>query len=65
MRRFRRLRCLIATWRWVRHYEKSLNERVKVEQELFDCASGKRVMPTREQCRQWAMRLGVPPEWRG
>lgn len=49
---------------WMRAYEKSLNERAKVEQELIDCANGKRTLPGKEQCREWAMRLGVPAEWR-
>lgn len=48
---------------WMREYEKSLNERAKVEQELFDCANGKAPLPSKEQCRQWALRLGVPSEW--
>lgn len=49
---------------WMRAYEKSLNERAKVEQELIDCANGKRPLQTDEQCREWARRLGVPAEWR-
>lgn len=49
---------------WMRAYEKSLNERAKVEQELIDCANGKRPLPAEGQCREWARRLGVPAEWR-
>lgn len=49
---------------WMRAYEKSLNDRAKVEQELIDCANGKRPLPADEQCREWARRLGVPAEWR-
>lgn len=41
-----------------------LNRRVSVEQELFDCAAGKRPLPTAEQCREMALRLGVPDEYR-
>lgn len=41
-----------------------LNRRVVVEQELFDCASGKRPLPTAEQCREMALRLDVPDEYR-
>jgi len=53
-----------ARWRWIRSYEKSLNERAKVEQELLDCAAGRRPLPDQDQCRQWAVRLGVPSWWR-
>lgn len=49
---------------WMRSYEMSLNARAKVEQELIDCANGKRVLPDAEQCRDWAARLGVPAWWR-
>lgn len=50
--------------RWQRAYERSLNERARVEQELLDVANGKARLPDREQCRKWAVRLGVPQEWR-
>lgn len=49
----------------MRAYEKSLNDRVKVEQALLDVANGKEDIPVdREQFRQWAFQLGVPAEWR-
>lgn len=38
----------------------SLNRRVAVEQELFDCASGKRPLPDAAKCRELALRLGTP-----
>jgi ABC-type dipeptide/oligopeptide/nickel transport system ATPase subunit len=50
--------------RWMRDYEKSLNRRAQVEQALFDVANGKEELPSREQCREWAMKLGVPEEWK-
>jgi hypothetical protein len=45
-------------------YGRSLNERVKVEQELWDIARGKSPLPTAEQCAEWARRLGIPAELR-
>src|SRR5262249_7733845 len=36
------------------------NRRVSVEQRLLDAASGKKPLPTREECRELAMKLGVP-----
>jgi len=48
---------------WMRSYELSLNARAKVEQELIDCANGKRDLPDAEQCREWAAKLGVPSWW--
>lgn len=48
---------------WMRSYELSLNTRAKVEQELIDCANGKRPLPDAEQCRAWAAKLGVPSWW--
>ncbi len=47
----------------MRSYELSLNARAKVEQELIDCANGKRALPDAQQCRDWAQRLGVPTWW--
>lgn len=49
-----------ALWRDnVTKWAESLNRRVTVEQWMFDAASGKRPMPTAEQLREWAMKLGV------
>lgn len=47
---------------WREHapkWDESLNRRATVEQWMFDAARGKRPMPTPEQLREWAMRLGV------
>lgn len=41
-----------------------LNQRAKVEAELFECVSDKRPMPDKNQLREWAVRLGVPEEFR-
>jgi hypothetical protein len=40
------------------------DRRVKVEQRLLDAASGKRPLPTREECRELAHILGIPDEHR-
>ena len=45
---------------WMREYELSLNKRVKVETFLWDCANGLRDLPTKEECKDWAIILGVP-----
>jgi hypothetical protein len=37
-----------------------INRRVWVEQRLIDAGSGKRPPPTREECQEWAVKLGVP-----
>lgn len=39
-----------------------LNRRVEVEQILFNCAAGKQDLPDKDQCRELALRLGVPDE---
>jgi hypothetical protein len=38
----------------------SLNRRATVEQWMFDAARGKRPMPTAEELRAWAIKLGTP-----
>lgn len=43
-------------------YIKALNARVKVENELWQVAIGAAELPTREQCRDWAQRLGIPED---
>jgi hypothetical protein len=43
-------------------YAKSLNTRVKVENELWQVAIGAAELPTREKCREWAQRLGIPED---
>ena len=48
--------------RWLDEYAKELNRRVDVENVLAMVAAGKREMLTREECRQLAKKLGVPPK---
>jgi hypothetical protein len=43
-------------------YAKSLNARVKVENELWQVVIGAAELPTREKCREWAQRLGIPDD---
>jgi hypothetical protein len=38
----------------------SLNRRATVEQWMFDAARGKRPMPTPQELRAWALKLGTP-----
>jgi len=51
-------------WKYVIHthkdYAARLNRSVEVEQALLDCASGKRPVLSRDECRQLAVKLGVP-----
>ena len=42
-------------------YAKALNRRVDVENVLAMVAAGKRDLMTREECRELAIKLGVPP----
>ena len=42
----------------------SLKDRVKVEQEMWNCVSGKQEMPDKEKLTEWAVTLGVPKEYR-
>lgn len=34
-----------------------------IEEELMAIGVGKRDLPTREECKQWAIKLGVPEEF--
>lgn len=45
---------------WIREYELSLNKKVRVETFLWDCSNGLRPLPTKEECKEWALILGVP-----
>jgi hypothetical protein len=47
-------------WYLIRHHGDSLNRRVEVEDKLLKMAAGKLPLPTRDQCRKMALRLGVP-----
>ena len=59
-----KIRRFFMRWAWMRAYEKSLNERAAVEQEMRDFARGSPVPPSREELMEWARRLGVPARWR-
>lgn len=51
--------------KWREHsprWAASLNRRATIEQLMFDAASGKRPMPTPDELREWALRLGTPDE---
>jgi hypothetical protein len=41
-----------------------LNRRAGVEQTLLNCAAGRQPLPTAESCRELALKLGVPDEYR-
>lgn len=40
----------------------SINRSATVEQWMFDAARGRRPMPTPEELRQWALKLGTPED---
>ena len=44
---------------WIREYELTLNRRVKVETQLWDIYNNLRDLPTREECHEWALLLGI------
>jgi len=46
-----------------KNYPKELNNRAGIEQQLWDVYHNKRELPDREQCKQWAISLGVPNWW--
>ena len=35
-----------------------------IEEELIAIGVGKRDLPTREECREWGLKLGIPDEFR-
>jgi len=53
----RRWRYRLRFWR---SYEASLNRRAQVEEELHKIARGKKPLPTAEDCRRMANKLGMP-----
>ena len=59
--RLRRLRYRIAKFR---SFGAEINRRAAVEAELFDMASGKKPLPSADDCRRLAIKLGVPDEYR-
>ena len=48
----------------MKDYEKSLNQRASVENELIQMAGGKAPLPDAQKCREMAAKLGVPEKWR-
>lgn len=34
-----------------------------IEEQLLAIGVGKRDLPTREECKEWGIKLGVPPEF--
>ena len=59
-----RIRKVYAAARRLKWYCDDLNRRSRVEAHLFDCAAGKRPLPTPDDCRRLALDLGVPEEYR-
>lgn len=57
MKTIRRWIYIIRTFK---NHAKDLNRRAGVEQELWNCYHGKRELPDKEQCKKWALTLGVP-----
>lgn len=52
-----------ALWReFAPKWDESLNRRATVEQWMFDAARGKRPMPTPQELREWALKLGTRDE---
>lgn len=44
-----------------KEYSAALNRRCAVEDVLYDVAAGKRDLLAREECKELAIKLGVPP----
>jgi len=61
VRRFVRWKYIIQTHK---DHAARLNRSVEVENVLLACASGKREMASRDECRALAYKLGVPDEFR-
>lgn len=59
-----KLRRLRARWIIWRGTNDSLNRRAAVEQYLFNAAAGKSPLPDANKCRELAIRLGVPSEFK-
>ena len=54
------LQRLQARWWLLTHVTDALDRRVYVEKILRDCASGKRPLPSRDDCLAMAFKLSVP-----
>lgn len=46
----------------INDYAAGLGARVKVENELWQTIAGKRLSPDMNDLKDWALRLGVPPD---
>jgi len=60
---------MVAKWRRDANgrlidFPAELNRRAAVEQEMFNCINGKRMMPDKDVLKDWALRLGIPDEYR-
>jgi len=60
----RKLKRLAARLRVYLSKHDDLKDRVFVERKLFEVYEGKRGLPSKEECRDWAIRLGVPKAYR-
>ena len=58
------IRRIIWGLRNLNHGYHEINRRAAVEQEMWNCVHGKSLMPDADKLREWALRLGVPDEFR-
>jgi hypothetical protein len=58
------VRKIIAKWRTYKDHADSLNRRAEVESVLWNVAAGKRPTLTQDECRNLALKLGVPSAYR-
>jgi len=54
----------LARLRRIRSMDADLKDRAAVERKLFAVYEGKREAPTPDECREWAIKLGVPRAYR-
>lgn len=47
----------------IKELEKDLNRRVDIENELFEISKGRKPIPTHEECKIMALKLGTPKEY--
>ena len=59
--RLRRFKALCRMWK---NYGADMNRRVTVENRLWAAAAGSKPPPTADECRELAIKLGVPDEYR-
>ena len=55
----------VGTAKLLEWVHKEMFRRVRVENELWDIVHGKRPLPDEKECKEWAIILGVPEEFRG